>query len=197
MGRGIIKGLLRGLHEAAAAQPDTRGTSTGRKYGISDFILSAFAVFYCPHPSMLHFQQEMERKHKRSNLKTLFGVEQIPGVDQIRNVVDGIAPEGLSGAFDHALTVEEEQGVLEEYWELNGTILVAMDGVWYFSSPENPCERCLRMEKKRRDGGTETTYYPDEVGAAVVRPADQVVLPLIPEWTLPRLVNTIKRLALS
>ena len=50
---------------------------------------------------MLHFQQEMERKYKRSNLQTLFGVEQIPGVDQIRNV-DGIAPERLSGAFDNA-----------------------------------------------------------------------------------------------
>jgi hypothetical protein len=81
MGRGIIKGLLRGLQEAAAAQPDTRGAGNGRKYGIADFILSAFAVFYCQHPSMLHFQQEMERKHKRSNLQALFGVEQIPGAD--------------------------------------------------------------------------------------------------------------------
>jgi hypothetical protein len=104
MGRGIIKGLLKGLHEAAAAQPDTRGASDGREYGITDFIrksgliprssaprrliLSAFAVFYCQHPSMLHFQQEMERKHKRNNLRTLFGVEQIPGVDQMRMVFE-------------------------------------------------------------------------------------------------------------
>jgi hypothetical protein len=129
MGRGIIKGLLKGLQQAAGAQPDTRGASNGRKYGITDFILSAFAVFYCQHPSMLHFQQGMERKHKRSNLQSLFGVEQIPGVDQIRNIVDGIAPEGLSGAFDHALTVAQGQGVLEEYRVLNGTIPVALDGV--------------------------------------------------------------------
>jgi hypothetical protein len=101
---------------------------------------------------MLHFQQEMERKHKRSNLKTLFGMEQIPGVDHIRNIMDGIAPEGLPGAFDNALTVAQDQGVLEEYRLLNGTMPVALDGVWYFSSKEIHCDRCLRMEKKRRAG---------------------------------------------
>jgi hypothetical protein len=182
MGRGIIKGLLKGLHKAAAAQPDTRGASNSQKYGITDFILSAFAVFYGQHPSMLHFQQEMERKHKRSNLQTLFGVKQIPGVDHIRKIVDGIAPEGLSGAFDTALMVAQEQGVLEEYRVLNGTIPVALDGVWYFSSTEIHCERCLRMEKKQRDGEVQTTYYHDVVAAAVVRPADHVVLPLLPEF---------------
>jgi hypothetical protein len=182
MGRGIIKGLLKGLHEAAAAQPDTRAASNGRKYGIADFILSAFAVFYCQHPSTLHFQQEMERKHKRSNLQALFGVEQIPGADQIRNIADGTAPEGLSGAFDHALTVAQEQGMPEEYRVLNGTIPVALDGVWYFSSKEIRCDRCLRMEKKKRDGSVETVYYHDVVAAAAVRPAGHAVLPLFPEF---------------
>jgi hypothetical protein len=37
---GIIKGLLKGLQEAAAAQPDTRGASNGRKYGIAPESLS-------------------------------------------------------------------------------------------------------------------------------------------------------------
>ena len=131
---------------------------------------------------MLHFQQEMERKHKRSNLQALFGVEQIPGVDQIRNIVDGIEPERLSGAFDAALGVAQEQGILEAYRVLNGTIPVALDGVWYFSSKEIHCEGCLRMEKKKRNGETETVYYHDVVAAAVVRPGDHVVLPLVPEF---------------
>jgi hypothetical protein len=30
------------------------------------------------------------------NLRTLFGLEKIPGVDQIRNILDGIAPAGLT-----------------------------------------------------------------------------------------------------
>jgi hypothetical protein len=115
----------------------------------------------------------MERGYRRSNPMTLFGVEQIPGVDRIRNIVDGIAAEGLSGAFDTALTVAREQGVLEEYRVLNGAIPVAPDGVWCFSSAEAHCERCLRMEKKKRKGETGTG------------------------WTLPREVNSIKRLTPS
>jgi hypothetical protein len=30
MGREIIKGLLKGLHKAAVAQPDTKGAGNGR-----------------------------------------------------------------------------------------------------------------------------------------------------------------------
>jgi hypothetical protein len=79
MGRGIIKRLLDGLKDTAAGLPDKRGASNGRKYGIADFVLGAFAVFYFQHPSMLNFQESMEQRAKRNNLRSLFGVETIPG----------------------------------------------------------------------------------------------------------------------
>jgi hypothetical protein len=96
MGQGIISRLVDGLKKAAAGLADKREASNGRKYGIRDFPLSAFAVFYFPHPSMLNLQEAMEKKRKRSNPRTLFGVEKIPGVDQIRNILDGIEPAGLT-----------------------------------------------------------------------------------------------------
>ena len=34
----------------------------------------------------------MESKHKSNNLRTLFGVQNIPGIAQIKNPLDGIAP---------------------------------------------------------------------------------------------------------
>jgi hypothetical protein len=54
---------------------------------------------------MLNFQEAMEKKRKRNNLRTLFGVEKIPGADQIRNIMNGIEPAGLTGAFDTALEI--------------------------------------------------------------------------------------------
>jgi hypothetical protein len=60
MGQGKITGLLDGLKEAAAGLAGKRKASNGRKYGIQDFPLSAFAVFYFHHPSMLSFQEAME-----------------------------------------------------------------------------------------------------------------------------------------
>ncbi|MDR2094558.1 MAG: hypothetical protein LBP76_03460 [Treponema sp.] len=128
MGQGIISRLLDGLKEAAAGLVDKRKASNGRKYRIQDFLLSAFAVFYFQHPSMLNFQEAMEKERKRNNPRTLFGVEKIPGVDQIRNILDGIEPERLMGAFDTALGIAGEMGILDEYRVVNGTIPVALDG---------------------------------------------------------------------
>jgi hypothetical protein len=183
MGRGITKRLLDGLKDTAAGLPDKRGSSNGRKYGIADFVLGAFAVFYFQHPSMLNFQESMEQREKRNNLGSLFGVEKLPGADQIRNVLDVMEPGGLYGAFDIALKTAREEGALESYRVLNGTIPAALDGTWYFASEEIHCEHCLTMEKKDREGETHTLYYHDMVAAAVVKPGKPVVvLPLIPEF---------------
>jgi hypothetical protein len=57
-----------------------------------------------------------------------------------------------------------------------------LEGVWCFSSTGIHGAGSLRKEKKKRDGGMGTVYYHDMVAAAVVRPADHVVLPLIPEF---------------
>jgi hypothetical protein len=60
MGRDITKRLLDGLWGMAAGLPDKREASNGWKYGIADFILSAFAVFYFQHPSLLDFQEALK-----------------------------------------------------------------------------------------------------------------------------------------
>jgi hypothetical protein len=183
MGRGITKRLLDGLKDTVARLPDKRGASNGRKYGLADFVLGTFAVFYFQHPSMLNFQESMEQREKRNNLRSVFGVEKIPGADQIRNVLDGIEPSGLYGAFDLALEAVREEGVLERYRVLNGTIPVVLNGTGYFSSEEIHWEHCLTMEKKKGEGETHTVYYHDMVGATVVKLGKAVVvLPLIPEF---------------
>jgi hypothetical protein len=68
----------------------------------------------------------------------------------------GIAPAGLHGVFNRVLEAVREEGVVESYRVLNGTIPVALDGTWYFSSEEIHRDHCLTMEKKNLDGSTET-----------------------------------------
>jgi hypothetical protein len=65
MGQRIINRLLDGLKKAAAGLANKRKASNGRKYGIQDFPLSAFVVFYFQYPSMLNFQETMEKERKR------------------------------------------------------------------------------------------------------------------------------------
>jgi hypothetical protein len=179
----VITKLLGGLRETAENLPDRRKSSNGRKYETADFLMSAFAVFYFQHPSMLDFQKAMEEREKRNNLRTLFGVENIPGTDQVRKILDGIEPKELSSAFDMALETARESGALESYRVLEGTIPVALDGTWYFSSKEIHCEHCLRKNIKKRDGTEDALYYHEAVCAAVVKPGKPVAaLPLIPEF---------------
>jgi hypothetical protein len=78
---------------------------------------------------MLNFQQEMERKHRRSNLGTLFGVQEIPCREQIKNIVDEIAPSEMEGAFEKTLKIAGEQGILDSYRVPLGGVLIALDGV--------------------------------------------------------------------
>ena len=43
--------------------------------------------------AFLEYQRQLNRRHGRDNAQTLFGLMEIPTVAQIRNVLDGIAPE--------------------------------------------------------------------------------------------------------
>jgi hypothetical protein len=106
----VITKQLGGLSETAENLPDRRKSGNGRKYEPADFLMSAFAVFYFQHPSIPDFQKAMEEREKRNNLRTLSGVETIPGTGQVRKILDGIEPKELSRAFDMALGTARESG---------------------------------------------------------------------------------------
>jgi hypothetical protein len=127
----------------------------------------------------------MKEREKRNNLRTLFGVENIPGADQARKILDGIEPKELFPVFDRKLGATRESGVLESYRVLEGTIPAVLDRAWYFSLRGIHCGRCLTMTVKRQGGVEDTRYYHEAVCAIAVKPdKPTAVLPLIPEFSL-------------
>jgi hypothetical protein len=138
---------------------------------------SGEAVFYFGHPSLLNFQQEMKKKHKRSNLQTLFGVKEIPCPDQMTKILDEIEPAKLEGVFRAGLDRARESEDWKRFSVLDGGPLLAMDGTWYYSSEKIHCDHCLSITK---DG--KTTWYHDMVSVVAVSPDESVVLPLMPEF---------------
>ena len=175
MARGIVKRLLDSLRGTAEGLPDRRGSSNALKYRISDAVMSAFAVFYFRHPSLPNFQQDMQRKRKRNNPETLFGVHNIPGSDQMTNIVDGIASEGPAAVFERRHEIAGKEGVIEQYRVLDGGVLIALDGTWTFTSEKIHCEHCLSVTKKDK-----AVYYHSMPAPAIVKPSGSVVLPLEP-----------------
>ena len=154
MGEGIIGKLLGNLQAAGEKIPDKRKSGRNLKYSLLCGVMSAFAVFFFQHPSLLDFQRVMKEKRKRNNVEILFGVAEIPSDNQIRTLLDGIAPSSLGEVFGANLRIADEAGAIKPYRVLDRGVLLALDGLWYYSSQEIHCEHCLH---RTLDG--ETTYY--------------------------------------
>jgi hypothetical protein len=55
--------------------------------------------------------REMEEQEKRDNVQSLFDVKGIPSDNQIRNIVDEIAPSALSPVFNSTLESARQSGI--------------------------------------------------------------------------------------
>lgn len=64
-------------------------------YSLHDTLISGFALMFFQHPSLLEFQRKMKQRRGRCNLETLFGVSSVPSDTQMRDILDGVSPEGL------------------------------------------------------------------------------------------------------
>jgi hypothetical protein len=151
------------------------------KYSNRDGVNSAFAAFFFQFPSLLRYMREMEDKEKRSNVQSLFAVNGIPSENQIRNIADEISPSSISPVFDSTLHVAQHSGVIDEYRVLDGGVLLAIDGLWYFHSQNIHCVRCLTKKVKGKHGEEVTQYYHAALAGALVKPGSNKVLPVAPE----------------
>lgn len=161
--------------------PDYRKASPNRKYAVRDAALSAFAVFMMQSPSFLAHQRDMQRRKGRNNAQSLFGVHQIPTDNQIRNILDPIAPRQLSGVFWQLYQQLQSSPLLAQHTGIAGTWLCALDGVTYFSSAKLHCAQCTQHE---RDGRAHYTH--SMIAPVLVAPGSPQVFSLEPEFIQPQ-----------
>jgi len=179
MERGKLGTLVDSLSAAVDKLP-ARPEYSASKYTNRDAVNSAFSAFFFQFPSLLRYMREMQEQERRDNVQSLFDVQGIPSDNQIRNIVDGIDPEAIETVFNETLKAAQGSGVLAEYRVLDGGVLLAIDGVWYFSSENIHCPHCL-TKKTDKGGEEQTTYYHAALAAAVVKPRCTKVLPVAAE----------------
>ena len=173
--------LVKKTRQCFTALTDTRqGKNT--RYAMEDFATSAFSVFFTQSASFLAYQKTMQQKRGRSNAQTLFQIEEIPCENQIRDRLDGVAPEEIFPLYDEVLAALQEQGVLESYRGLEGTIPLALDGTWYHSSEKIHCPNCSCME--HANGAK--TYYHSAITPVIVAPGNPRALAVRPEFMVPQ-----------
>ena len=114
MERGKLGTLVDCLSAVVDKLP-LRAEYPASKYSNRDAVNSAFGAFFFQFPSLLRYMREMEDQEKRSNVQSLFEVKGIPSDNQIRNIVDQIAPSELNPVFNETLKAARLGGVINDY----------------------------------------------------------------------------------
>jgi hypothetical protein len=177
----MFEAMMERVRECFAQLPDSRQPSNNTKYRISDAALSALSVFFMQSPSFLAHQRDMERKRGRSNVQSLFGAYEIPCDNQIRQLLDPIPPEAVGSLFWQIYQLVEEAGALKTHRGINDTLLCAIDGTQYFSSPVLSCANC-----SPRPQGDQVRYTHSVLAPVLVAPHSERVLSLEPEFIWPQ-----------
>ena len=173
--------LVGSLRQTLAALPDPR-TGDNTKYSMQDIGLGAFSVFFTQSPSFLAAQKTLRQAKGQSNAQSLFQIEQIACDNHIRDTLDAVAPDKLFPLYDEVYQALRQAGLLESFRAVHQTLLIALDGTWYFSSQKIHCPQCCCLEHKSGD----KTYYHSAVTPVIVAPGQPQVIPLRPEFITPQ-----------
>jgi hypothetical protein len=164
--------LFHSVRSGFAAIPDSR---TNASIPLSDALMSGFAMFSLKDPSLLAFDDR--RQDPSDNFRTIYGIQSVPSDTQMRAILDPVDPVVLRPLFGDVFRRLQRGKALEAFAYLDGHYLLSLDGTTYFSSTKVHCDSCL--EKHHRGGGV--TYSHQMLGATLVHPDLQEVIPLAPE----------------
>src|SRR5882672_1432139 len=170
------------LHQRIDQLPDYRKAGPNTQYRIRDAALGAFGIFFTQSPSFLDYQRTLQQTKGHNNVHTLLGVEQIPCENQIRTLLDPIAPSHLDPVFLDVFERLEQHRMLAHFRALDHQLLVALDGPNYFSSQAMHCHNCLT----RQLTNGHTLSYHAAITPVIVCPGQSQVIALPPEDIMPQ-----------
>ncbi|HWT82004.1 MAG TPA: ISNCY family transposase, partial [Candidatus Methylomirabilis sp.] len=139
------------LRQTVGGFPDDR-TGDNCSYSMEDIGLGACAVFFTQCPSFLAHQKTLQLAKGQSNAQSLFHLERIPSDNHIRQTLDPVPPEQLFPCYDAVWESLYQAGHLASWrTPLQDTLLIALDGTWYFSSHKIHCPRCSYLDHASGD----------------------------------------------
>jgi hypothetical protein len=140
-------------------------------------LMSAFAMLFFQHPSLLEYQRRMQKQTGSSNLERVFRVAAIPSDTQMREILDGVPTEPLRRVLPQTFEQMRRVGWTTRFVTEVGSekyYSVVLDGSEYFHSTQIHCPHCLRQ----RQANGEIHYSHLVVGATVTRAGSHAILPL-------------------
>jgi len=167
------------IHTVRSCFEQIADPKISRGYTLVDYLMSGFAVFSLKCPSLLDFDQTIRKGSTPiiSNMKRLFGVNNVPSDSGLRKRLDEVDPFNLRGAFKTIFAQLQRGKILESFRYINGHVLLAIDGTGVFSSKSVHCSHCC---EKNHQNGTKT-YFHHMLCAALIHPFKKIVMPVMPE----------------
>ena len=111
----ICEDLQEILHRHTKALPDSRNKGPNTRYRLHDAALGAFGICLTQSPSFLDYQRRLQQTKGQNNAHTLLGVEQIPCDNQIRTLLDPLAPRALDPVFVEVFERLEQHHLLANF----------------------------------------------------------------------------------
>lgn len=173
--------LVNCLYTTIKTFPDPR-KGKNIHYSMENIGLGAFSIFFTQNPSFLAFQRYMQETRGKNNAQSLFGIDDIPTDNHIRTVLDEVAPSCVFPVFSYIIDGMKASGHLTRYRSFNNTILIALDATQYFTSDTIHCKNCTKKEHKNG----KTTYSHSVITPVIVKPGDNTVISLEPEFIIPQ-----------
>jgi len=139
--------LFRCLHSGFERIPDHRNGDV--EMSLADTLMSGFAIFSLKDPSLLAFD---ERRETDQNLKTIYGIENVPSDTRMREILDEVDPEYFRPSFKDVFRQLQRGKALEQMVFMEVCYLVSLDGTGFFSSKKLHSDICLqKVNKKTRE----------------------------------------------
>ena len=177
LGFDVLKGIL---HRRLAHFPDHRQQGPNTRYAIHDAALGAFGIFFTQSPSFLEYQRRLQHTQGRNNAQTLCDVEQMPCDNQVRKLLDPLAPSHLDAVVVEVFQRLEQHHMLAHFRVLDDQLLVALDGTNDFASQAMHCANCLT----RQLTNGQTLSYHAAITPVIVCPGHAQVIALPPEYIM-------------
>jgi hypothetical protein len=175
------RNLIGRIKESFGEFCDVR-TGKNTQYDMVDAGVGAFSVFFTQNPSFLSSQEDLKRRNGRSNAESLFGIHEIPCDNQIRSLLDPVAPSYVSAVFREIFERLDRAGMLKGFRSHANNLLVILDGTQYFSSQTIHCKNCSSRELSNG----KTNYYHGVITPVIAQPGNERVIPLAPEFIIPQ-----------
>lgn len=176
-----VERLVKRIKQSFGEFPDHR-TGQNTQYDLVDAGMGAFSVFFTQSPSFLAHQQDLKRSKGHSNAESLFGMGQVPSDNQIRSLLDPVAPARVNPVFRSVFQGLERANVLPGMRSHAGCLLIAMDGTEYFSSKKIHCAQC--SQRTLNNGAI--NYFHSVLTPVLVQPGNEHVIALEPEFITPQ-----------